>query len=442
MLGMVFTTFLSTYFVFVSKNIYNALYLFIFLLPFSPRYIGFGIGQGGSSLSFKRIMLLILLMATSIFLMQHGRYLLKFVKAYKVNKLVVWMLVSVMIIQLASIVTNGPSIQSFVMYINDFLMTFFMVFIGTLLIQSIKDISKLYKAIAWSYILVIVLVLFESIVHHPIYTIFATEQIQASRDISESFIRDGMYRVSASFTNSIVLGAFLVSMFPFLLSYLSKKFLFFIVPIYMFCVYVTGSRAAVMLTFILLYLYLYFVIKRRSKVLSRLLYFLNIVLTVLTVVFLYYYISDIFYNFTNYMALETESERSTVSRALQFYVIIDYIKDAWWLGYGRIVQFQEFKDSFGASLDNYYIRIIAENGFLGLFAYSILIGTIVKYSFSIVKIDNKFIPIALSVVILVLYQFFLAIPYMWIYLYIFLGVMINIKTEYKKGMKLESTYDK
>lgn len=442
MLGMVFTTFLSTYFVFVSKNIYNALYLFIFLLPFSPRYIGFGIGQGGSSLSFKRIMLLILLMATSIFLMQHGRYLLKFVKAYKVNKLVVWMLVSVMIIQLASIVTNGPSIQSFVMYINDFLMTFFMVFIGTLLIQSIKDISKLYKAIAWSYILVIVLVLFESIVHHPIYTIFATEQIQASRDISESFIRDGMYRVSASFTNSIVLGAFLVSMFPFLLSYLSKKFLFFIVPIYMFCVYVTGSRAAVMLTFILLYLYLYFVIKRRSKVLSRLLYFLNIVLTVLTVVFLYYYISNIFYNFTNYMALETESERSTVSRALQFYVIIDYIKDAWWLGYGRIVQFQEFKDSFGASLDNYYIRIIAENGFLGLFAYSILIGTIVKYSFSIVKIDNKFIPIALSVVILVLYQFFLAIPYMWIYLYIFLGVMINIKTKYKKGMKLESTYDK
>lgn len=442
MLGMVFTTFLSTYFVFVSKNIYNALYLFIFLLPFSPRYIGFGIGQGGSSLSFKRIMLLILLMATSIFLMQHGRYLLKFVKAYKVNKLVVWMLVSVMIIQLASIVTNGPSIQSFVMYINDFLMTFFMVFIGTLLIQSIKDISKLYKAIAWSYILVIVLVLFESIVHHPIYTIFATDQIQASRDISESFIRDGMYRVSASFTNSIVLGAFLVSMFPFLLSYLSKKFLFFIVPIYMFCVYVTGSRAAVMLTFILLYLYLYFVIKRRSKVLSRLLYFLNIVLTVLTVVFLYYYISNIFYNFTNYMALETESERSTVSRALQFYVIIDYIKDAWWLGYGRIVQFQEFKDSFGASLDNYYIRIIAENGFLGLFAYSILIGTIVKYSFSIVKIDNKFIPIALSVVILVLYQFFLAIPYMWIYLYIFLGVMINIKTKYKKGMKLESTYDK
>lgn len=441
MIGMGFTLFLSSLFILVSKNLYKLLYFFIFLLPFLPRYIGFGIGQEGSSLSLKRILLLVLLGVTSLFLLQQRKYLSRVFKVLKANKLLVWIFISVMFIQLASIIINGIAIKSIVLFINDFMMTFFMLFICTMFIRNINDITQLYKVITWSYLLVISLVLIEAVIQHPIYTVFASNQIQVSRDISDAFMRDGMYRVSASFTNPIVLGAFLVSMFSLILSYVPKKFILILLPIYLFCVYMTGSRGAILLTLILFYLYVFFTFGKRNRLFSMLLNILNSILIILIIIFSYVYISDLYNNFTNYMSFDTASERSDVSRALQFYVILDYIKDAFWLGHGRIVVFEQFKESFGASLDNYYIRVLAETGFIGLFLYTILMGLIVKYAFDIAKINKKFLPISLSVIVLVLYQFLLAIPYMWIYLYAFLGIMFNIKFQYKRGVKFENTFD-
>lgn len=442
-MGTVLTIITSAYYFIQFHRITLLYFLFIFLIPFLPRYIGLGVGEEGFSLSLIRILLMILFISFVISFTQNKGYILnRILLVYQKNKILINTLLLLFLLKIISLLLNSNTFPLYIILFNDFLFSIFIFFLTVVIIDSEESIARLVKILFYSYTIVLVLVIIEYIVKYPLLSIFASDQMTLLEDVSQGYVKDdGRYRVSAGFDNPIPLGEYLTILFPLIISYINKnKYSLGLMLIYsllfIFAVYATGSRAAILMSAIMVYLYVMFKLYKSNQTVRIIMYIFNFIIAGFAVYFTYTFISGLISGFSgSFLAYSSSEERSSVSRALQYIAIYTKTIEAPLLGFGRVrnasVEFQ-----LGA-IDNYYFIVILEVGIIGLFTYLTFNYLLIKIALQqyISGFSNYYLfPILISIVLMILYQILVSVPDVYIFLYIFAALISIMKTiQYNKG---------
>ncbi len=399
-----------------------------------PTYLGFGAGEEGFALSLVRILLIFLFIGLALSMTQNHRYIInRIISVYQQNTIIFKLFLLFFAVKVFSLSINSMEISQYIMLFIDFLSSVFIMIVTILIVTSEESVNRLMKIIFYGYNLVLILVVIEYIVQNPVYGQLASDQIMLLNDVTEGLIRGGMYRVSASFTNSIVLAQYLVTLLPIIIAYIYKnnyalafKLVYFLW--FLFAIYVTGSRSAFVLLAVLVYSYLMILFFNRGRLYKITIFILNIIILSTVFYFVYNYISELNTSFTGrFDIIEDEGKRSSTSRALQYIRIYEQMHEAPFLGFGRA---RNYTDMIGGAIDNYYFWIILEVGLIGIIIYLAFFSLVLKAAFDLYKLSNTnyyLLPILLTILIILSSMFLLQTPDNHIYLYIFAGIVSGMK---------------
>ncbi len=438
-MGTVLTLAVSAYFFIISYRLKFAFFLFVFLIPFLPKYIGLGVGGEGFALSLKRILLMILFVFLSLSFMQNSKYILKRVSlVYQQNKILVNLFILYFLIKILSLTLNSREVALYIMLFDDFLFSAFVFLLTIIIIDSNRSLDYLIKMIFYGYSIVLLFALLEFFLRFPLLSIFASGQMELSRDVSRGIMRGDMYRVSGTLSGPIALGQYLVVLFPIISAYINQNryTLVFKVFYYLFigfAIYSTGSRAAILMFGGIIYFH--FILKLYTGTqLSRFFgYFINLVFFLIALYFMITYISSSLEGFTGRFDLITDPEkRSTVSRALQYSTMYDVMQEAPFFGFGRERNYLKIIEDL-ITIDNAFFWKILEVGLVGIMAYLLFLYTVVKTGMHLYinRYNNKYLlPLLISVLISILYHILTTELSNHIYIYIFTGIFSVMKTSY------------
>lgn len=387
---------------------------------------------------------MILFMSIVLSFTQNGMYIYKRIsQVYKHNKLLINLLFLFFIIKIVSLTLNSRELPLYIMLFNDFLFSIFIFILTILVIDSEESIHRLIKIIFYSYTIVLILVLIESIVQFPLLSMFASGQMELVRDYSEGFMRDGRYRTNGGFPNPILLGEYLVILFPLIVAYIYRNQYSFIFKmgyffVFLYAIYSSGSRSAILMTAVMAYFYFILTVYRSSKFSRFLAIVLNVIILSLVSYFVFEYISHLIMSFSGRFDFITdEGERSSVSRALQYVVIYDKMHEAPFFGFGRERNYLTIFTELHA-IDNYYFWTILEVGIIGIFIYSFFLYTIVRtalYQYKLTYRSNYLLPLFIGILMSIFYQNLMANPANHIYLYVFAGLISVMKVVQNEKLK-------
>lgn len=428
------TIIVSFLFVFRSFNLLKAYFLFVFLIPFLPAYIGIGAGSKGFSLSLIRILLAILFMFMVIFFIQKQKFSSGSISlAYSSNKNLINIMILFFVLKVFSLLINSTDISLYIKLFNDFLFSLFIFSLTILFVNTNNSIQNLMKMIFYSYTLVLVLVITESVLKFPLLSGLMSQTIELGRDYTIGHIRHDRYRTNGSFLNPILLGEYLVMIFPVVLAYINtlKQSLIFksvFIVIYLYAIYTTGSRSAILLSLFALYLYILFISLRGNHFTRVIANFFNLILIGTILYFIISYIIDLSSNFTGRFDYIMDPEkRSSTSRALQFNNVFDRMRDNAWFGLGKNRNFVNELD--GAAIDNYYLWTYMEVGLIGLVSYLTFLYFLMKEAwsqFKLIHYNYYLLPIIISIILSITFQLLSVNPANHVYLYIFAGLICTM----------------
>ena len=390
---------------------------------------------------------MILFISIALSFTQNSIYIYKRIsEVYRQNKILINLLLLFFIIKVISLSLNSRALPLYIMLFNDFLFSIFIFTLTILVIDSEENIHRLAKIFFYSYTIVLILVLIESVLKFPLLSIFASGQMELTRDYSEGFIRAGRYRTNGSFANPIQLGEYLVMLFPLILAYMYRNQYTLTLKIgylllFMYAIYLSGSRSAILMSALMAYFYLMLTLYKGSRLTRFIAILFNLIIFSIILYFVSDYISNLIMNFSGrFDFISDEGERSSVSRALQYVVIYDKMHEAPFFGFGRernyLMIFKELH-----AVDNYYFWTILEVGIIGISVYSFFLYILVRTALSQYKASYRgYYLLALIVAILmsIFYQNLMANPANHIYLYIFAGLISVMKVlQNEKREKLE-----
>ncbi len=430
-MGALLTLVVSAYFLVVSYKLKKAFYFFIFLIPFLPKYIGFSIGM---PITLKRIILMIFFMAVTISFIQNKEYITKWLsQVYQQNKVLINTLLIFSALKFISLSLGSMELKQYIMLYNDFLLTGFVFILITILVTSEEDIDRIAKMLFYGYVIVLILVLIESFVQHPLFTIFMSGEM-SSKDYSQGVFRGDGYRAQGSFNTAITLGEYLIILFPIVTAYIYRQkysFMFkaFFFVLFLYAVYATGTRGAMLIFSILVYIYILMILYNRGTPLTRFLAnMLNILIMGIIFYFAYFYVFDLINNFQGRFDLIADQEtRSSTSRALQFVEVYKKIQEAPFFGFGRV---PNFSIMLGFLIDNRYFWMLLEVGIIGILVYFFFLFTLAKTAFSLYKSLYRsyyVFPILLGILAYIPYKFLTVGSENLIYIYIFAGLISVLK---------------
>ncbi len=438
-MGALLTLVVSAYFLLISHKLKKAFYFFIFLIPFLPKYIGFSIGM---PITLKRIILMIFFMAVTISFIQNREYITKWLsQVYQQNKVLINTLLIFSALKFISLSLGSMELKQYIMLYNDFLLTGFVFVLTTLLVTSEEDIDRMAKIFFYGYVIVLILVLIESFIKHPLFTIFMSGEM-GSKDYAASVFRGGAYRAQGSLTTSITLSEYLILLFPVVMAYIYRQkysFMFkvFFFILFLYAVYATGSRGPVLIFAIIVYIYMLIILYSRGTPMTRFVAnLLNIVFIGIFFYFAYFYVFDLINNFHGRFDLIIDrEERSATGRAIQYVKVYEKISEAPFFGLGRMTN---FTDVLRFTIDNRYFWMLLEVGIIGISVYFIFLFTLVKTAFNLYKSPSSsyyVFPILLSILAYIPYKFLTVSSENLIYIYIFAGIICVLKVLQNKRDK-------
>lgn len=373
-------------------------------------------------------------MWTAVSFTQNREYISKQISlVYRQNKILINLLLLLFVVKVISLSLGSRELSQYIALFNDFLFSIFILTLTIMLVDSEVTIHRLIKIIFYGYSIVLVLVIVESVVKFPLLSIFASGQMELTRDVSEAFTRGGGYRATGSFSNPIVLGNYLVALLPVVIAYINTHkyslifkiaYLIFI----MYAIYTTGSRSPILMVSITMYLYIMLLLYRGGHFTRFVVTAFNLILVSIVFYFLVNYISDLIMNFSGrFDLIIDEKDRSTISRAIQYVKIYDIMQENIFFGFGRM---RNFTDLLGFPIDNYFFWLILEVGIIGLVTYFLFLFTLVKTAWYQYRSPHKsyyILPLLISLIVMLLYQVLSVANDIHIYLYIFAGLVSVMK---------------
>lgn len=411
---------------FLKRSAYALLGL-IFLSIIWPNYIVYKTGNL-PGLTPPRAIMLLLLSALFMILTCNRLYRIKLGIIYKKFRAVfIVLLLSIIVNILSIILHSGNQIGACFAVINDFLAGPLLMILILLLLDTHDKQKKLYSALLIAFFVINLIGLAEWFNNGPLfsgYLVSATEHT-----IIKEKVRGGSYRLMSVFENSLVFSQLLLMSVPlWLYTFLNSKRLMRILVLFnvgltAFLLINTRSRAAIglLLSFPLLYLYSQLYLKSSSKIIkSALIYIPTLILVVGSIYFL-----D---NFNYFIQQSTiggtgEEETSTIARYEQLEIGINAMMEHPLFGYGPGGGVELMYPR--KSIDNLYLTIVLDNGFIGLFLFLLLNLLVFKYSLQKKSIGNREIYINLSICLILLFFFILSIDAMMTLYYILAAMILQ-----------------
>lgn len=138
----------------------------------------------------------------------------------------------------------------------------------------------------------------------------------------------------------------------------------------------------------------------------------------------------IFSNPTEYFSGEEKSGRSALERINQYSVVSQAFEERPLLGYGAQQNFANDLD-FLNNLDNYWLRLVLEAGAVGIVLFVVAVFFTLHVARKVGKTLRNARDFALLVAFItslfsiLLYKFFLSIPWNNIYIYLLIGMIVS-----------------
>nr|WP_256465877.1 O-antigen ligase family protein [Sulfurovum sp. XGS-02] len=200
--------------------------------------------------------------------------------------------------------------------------------------------------------------------------------------------------------------------------------------LFIFAIYSTGSRSAIVMSMILVYIYLVLNIYRRGKEYRLIAHMLNVIVIGVVFYFLFNYIHMLIMNFHGRFDLLSGGEevRSSTSRALQYVAVYDKIQEAPFFGFGKERNFVTKFDFY--AIDNYYFWIILEVGLIGTLLYLLFYYFLIKTALNLYKRSHRhyyLLPTLIGILLIIGSMFLVQPPDNHIYLYLFAGLICVMK---------------
>lgn len=421
---------------FVSKT--AAVLTFLTVLALTPRYIGIGVGAGGFALSAQRMIALSLLILglMVLFTTKQRTYPQFWTPRYYIRVVLAISGVSA----LSSFVNGGgdlyfilPLAEEVIYLMLAYMLVFF------LYPQERSGVRFLLFLFLIPAGISAMIALLEVIRSAPILSGLENSSILAYRDFAEAKFRDGGYRAKALFDGPLIFSEFavysLASAFYLwgvlewrgqkAVPVIDQRLLLLGGALALFCILATGSRTGLAIAMLMgMIFWLILTTRRLSRKSVRLMvggYIAAGVGLILVVLFLT--LNDFDPNrILSFSEIANPFERSNYARFLQYVLVFDILEGSPFFGFGYQ---RNFALSFEAlyTLDNFFLRVLLQAGFVGLLLFGISLILAVRTGFSMLVSRNPAIVrigayLVLFVLIFLLQKPFLSQPNNNIYLHL------------------------
>lgn len=427
------------------------LILFVFLLAFSPRTAALALGAEGFALTFQRVASLCLVGYFTVrFLMQEAM------------QTRVWTLVGqerfvrmLALLALAKLlITVFFADMKYLVYaIDDIILSLGMFVIFAGLTWNSEQFHQIVFGLCASVVVSGLLGVVEMQLGRPLLQMLIHSEIGGAEQALAGRVRDGSYRLQVFFDNPLSLTEFAVYVLPFaimgffLFSGLRKIFFMLAIASAVFLIYGSGSRSGVIAgVAAILSFFMGFHWSRFSARLKVLLMLLFAAVIVYALVLSADAITQLGQEglgaeFWRY----DEKERSSLSRALQYFEVFGALSDSNLLGVGMRQNYTRELEAI-RRLDNYYLRLLLEGGVLAIVFFVALVVSAFKKVANVANNRNArdvrlvCAGTAAFLVAFVIMKLFISMPTNNVYFFALIGAFYGMVRA--PGLRLAQTYSR
>lgn len=366
------------------QNLRTALYVMVFLLPFLPRSMGIGFGSDGGAITFTRVTIPVLLVISFLKALYSRKFLIR--RRGTAPNAAIVILAALCITKITSSIYNDASI---VHAVDDMARSF-----GTFLLFFMFNVSvDMYKISIFVWFSLLISSAFAALEYYlgyPIHALIVSQSIIDTTLMGQ--VRDGAYRVQALFDGPLFFSEFIVvsfAAFLFLWPQLSALKRLVSVAIYALLILANGSRSVLIVLPAMVLLHLLLPVWRHSKSSSRNLLVLLLLIAVIPMTYLSIsYIIELGQNDPSgtYQYMDPYT-RSSVARAFQFFQVYNVVINHPFIGVGMEQNF--VSSGIVDTLDNSFLRILLESGFLGLILFILFFVVIFIYLITLLHNNQR-----------------------------------------------------
>ena len=349
--------------------------LFVFFLAFTPRSLG--LGMAGGSVTFLRIVFPIILTLAILSILSTPH------KGFKNSRSGVFAAIyfsfALYFYKIGTTIYNEIPI---LYAVEDGLYSAIAMYVFYKICSDRMFFGITY-AILLALILSLLLALMESFIQQPLHAPFANQEI-LNEELRGSF-RDQRYRIQGLFDGTLMFVEFTVYGLCCTLLYVHRfpKIIQLVSIIILgFILWSTGARSAIIVSF---FVFLVFRISLTWPQLSKQSrFFSSLILGGLTLIVLYLAFSVVFdlgsESPLGRYHLMDEVERSTASRAYQYFEVFAIVGEHPFVGVGVHQNFALDLDGLHR-IDSYYLRVLLESGIPGLMLFLVFIFLVYRILF-------------------------------------------------------------
>lgn len=423
--------------VFALVRLKHAFFLYLGLLPFMPAYLAIPLGVGGAGISLRRIFTYVLLLCIFAGFVRAPKKWLNVIKLLMTWRIFLLGLIVLYAAKLLSTFVLNEPVGLFY-WLDEVAEILIALLLGIRFINSMQSVKLLFIVVTSSFLLCEFLVLIEYAVEHNLLQgLIAVEVTTVGEEVLSGFDRDGRYRTMGLFDNPLSLSEFVVigGIFSYGtyrlqgLKRLSWLAMLLTLPV----LYSTGSRSGMLLLACVLTIFVYLACVKYVPSLRPIVRLLSVFVLFGVLSVAYYAVSDPegFIAATSFLWGGGSFDGSTMFRLMQYPLIFSAMFDNPLFGYG--VKNHVIQD-LNTPLDNYYLRVLIESGFIGITAFFAQILFVVKFVTSgehLSQLTPAFSKQVYGVVMLYLasfigYKIFISMSYNNIYFYFVCGALIAL----------------
>lgn len=413
------------------------IYCLVFLLPFMPRYLGWGIGEEGFALSPRRIATIACFIGLAAVLMLRSRLADRIFLVIKENKLLVLLLLLLYLAKLAATALNS-GISLNLMYVADDLILSLVPAVGLMLVvRTAQDEDRLVFLVVTALLITACLAMIESIKGSVLLQGLVQVSVEeAGRGGLTDLVRSGLYRSKALFDNPLLLSEFVCITWPWAV-YLwtngdssSRVWVGFSTAIAAPATLLAVHARSGWLVFVLgVTAYVSLVFWGRSGAMGRL---AMSALLSMAVAFVGWMAVQVITDPTAYISPGAEGTLSIAERLNQYVLVATAWTESPFLGFGMTRNFSEDLE-FLNNIDNYWLRLILEGGALSVVLFAaialwLLLMTLGEYLSAPTLEYRRFMTAGIvSLLAFALYKLFVSMPTNNAYFYIFAALIVRRK---------------
>lgn len=415
-----------------------AFFLYVGLLPFMPAYLAIPLGVGGAGISLRRIFTYLLLLCIFMGLARAPRKWLGVIKLLMTWRVFLFGLIALYVAKLSStLMLNEPVGLAY--WFDEVAEIVIALLLGIRFIYRVQAVRIFFLVVTSSFFFCELIVLIEYAVEHNLLQgLITVEVTTVGEKVLSGFDRDGRYRTMGLFDNPLSLSEFVVigAIFSYGTYRLQglKGLPWLAMLLTLPVIYTTGSKSGVLLLCVLLAMFGYLSFVKHLPLLRLIVRLLSVpvLVGVLFVVNLAISDPDGFIGATYFLwGGDSSSNISTMYRLMEYPLVFTAMLDNPLFGYGVK---NHFIQDLNTPLDNYYLRVLIEGGFIGLSAFLAQVLFVAKFvvtgerSSQLTHAFNKkmYMVVTLYLASFIGYKIFVSMSYNNIYFYLVCGVLIGL----------------